>query len=319
MQYDVLLNNKYKLLSVLGSGTFGSVQLAENLQSGAPAAIKFLRRDSLTKYVENEIVNHSSLKHPHIIDFKEVFVTDDHVCIVMEYASDGNLFDYVRKREFLEEGEARWFFQQLMFAVDYFHKRGIANRDLKLENILLQRTPFSAKLLVKICDFGYSKSDMESAAKSRVGTIAYMAPEVLASQTGQHRYDGKLADIWSCGVTLFAMLCGEYPFGCPLANNKKQRHKDTFVMLQKMRAGEYEIPAPLDLSAECVSLISRMLCPDAAERITTQEILALPWFQYGLPPRSLHMNDDIMEKYAADIEERTAAAKQVVDVLAFAR
>lgn len=87
--------------------------------------------------METEIVNHSLMHHPHIIQFRDVFLTSKFICIVMEYAGTGTLHAYVRKFGHLKESVARWFFQQLALAVDFCHKKGVANRDIKLENTLL--------------------------------------------------------------------------------------------------------------------------------------------------------------------------------------
>jgi serine/threonine-protein kinase SRK2 len=92
----------------------------------------------VTKYVEAEIVNHSLMRHPHVIQFKEVFLSHRFICIAMEYATGGSLFQYVQRQGRLKEAVARWFFQQLVVGVDYCHRKGVANRDIKLENTLLQ-------------------------------------------------------------------------------------------------------------------------------------------------------------------------------------
>jgi serine/threonine-protein kinase SRK2 len=106
----------------------------------------------------------------------QVFLTENYLGIAMEYANGGDSFEYVRKKGGLHENEARWFFQQLIVALDYCHRKGVINRDVKLENTLIH---WARKPLLKICDFGYSK-DMkyQSAPASRVGTPAYLAPEV---------------------------------------------------------------------------------------------------------------------------------------------
>jgi serine/threonine-protein kinase SRK2 len=106
----------------------------------------------------------------------QVFLTEHYLGIAMEYANGGDSFEYVRKKGGLHENEARWFFQQLIVALDYCHRKGVINRDVKLENTLIH---WARKPLLKICDFGYSK-DMkyQSAPASRVGTPAYLAPEV---------------------------------------------------------------------------------------------------------------------------------------------
>ena len=90
-------------------------------------------------------------------------MTNEYICIAMEYATGGSLFHYVQKQTRLKEAVARWFFQQLIIGVDYCHKRGIANRDIKLENMLLQKVNGLPLPLLKICDFGYSTADFQAA------------------------------------------------------------------------------------------------------------------------------------------------------------
>lgn len=124
----------------------------------------------------------------------------------------------------MREDVARWIFQQLIFGLDYCHRKGVANRDIKLENVLLQSG--ARRPLVKLCDFGYSKhEDLDSAptwaslflvgflmdnSRSHVGTPDYMSPEIFKSGGGS--YDAKKADLWSCGVVLYVMVVGKYPF-----------------------------------------------------------------------------------------------------------
>lgn len=145
MQHNSLRDNeKYEFVKCLGKGSFGDVLLARNKASGESVAVKCLQRSKVSKYVEGEIVNHSRLRHPFVIQFKEVFLTSECICVAMEYANGGNLADFVKKggdcaaSRKLGEGDARWFFQQLIIGVEYCHKRGVANRDIKLENTLLQ-------------------------------------------------------------------------------------------------------------------------------------------------------------------------------------
>jgi len=126
-------------------------------------------------------------------------------------SAGGELFDLIQKAKRFTEDDARYFFQQLICGVEYLHDEGITHRDIKLENTLLGGPrPLT---LLKICDFGYSKSaEVErSKCKSTVGTPAYLAPEML----DQRQYDGPGVDVWSCGVMLYVMLVGSYPFEDP--------------------------------------------------------------------------------------------------------
>lgn len=141
----------------------------------------------------------------------QIFLTPRYLALVLEYANFGDLHTFVMTRGGLVEEQARWFFQQLILAVDFCHKMGISNRDIKLENILLAG---DSQPLLKLADFGFSKSEHgQSAPTTRVGTVMYMAPEVLTfSSKDNSSYDARKADVWSCGVVLYAMLSGRYPF-----------------------------------------------------------------------------------------------------------
>lgn len=241
----------------------------------------------MSKYVELEVLNHRWLKHPHIIKFHELFLTDRHICIVMEYASGGDLFKQVQTAKRLDEPAARWFFQQLIIALDYCHRKGavkpaVFNRDIKLENILLENVPGSLPL-VKICDFGYSKNDVVSQPKSKVGTLVYMAPEVVRG--GQ--YDGEKADLWSCGVMLYVMLVGRYPFNAD-KNAKPGLHTQS-VVKQIMNA-EWSIPPEISISSPCRELLTKLLLLNPAERISIASIQQHPWFLANLPQAALEIN-----------------------------
>ncbi|GIL70722.1 hypothetical protein Vretimale_3824 [Volvox reticuliferus] len=277
---------RYEKIKDLNSGTFGFVQLARDRDTGETWAVKFIERgDKITKYVEREIMNHQCLVHPHIVQFREVFLTPSHLSIVMEYAPGGDMFEYVVKKNGLREDEARWFFQQLIVGLDYCHRMGVVNRDIKLENTLLDSSP---RPLVKICDFGYSKHEkFQSAPGSRVGTPAYLAPEVILTTKGK-TYDGKIADIWSCGVMLYVMLVGAYPFERPEDKHDNQKLQK---MIQRILHVDYHIPSSVRTSEDCRDLLSKILVADPSKRITIEEIYNHPWYLKGLPPGVREMND----------------------------
>ncbi|KAG8068542.1 hypothetical protein GUJ93_ZPchr0005g15086 [Zizania palustris] len=189
----------------------------------------------------------------------------------MEYAAGGELFDRIIDRGRFSEDEARYFFQQLICGVSYCHHMKICHRDLKLENVLLDG---SSAPHLKICDFGYSKSSiLHSRPKSAVGTPAYIAPELLYLQ----EYDGKIADVWSCGVTLYVMLVGAYPF------EDRDDPNNITRTVKLIKAIQYEFPEQVYISADCRQLISRIFVSDPLKRITMQEIKSHPWFLKNLP------------------------------------
>ena len=208
------------------------------------------------KNVERESINHRQLSgHPNIVRFIEVFVTSTHLGISMEYASGGELFDRIVKAGRFSEDEARYFFQQLISGVEWCHREGVCHRDLKLENTLLDGRPAPR---LKICDFGYSKSAIfDSQPKSTVGTPAYIAPEVLSRK----QYAGEIADVWSCGVTLYVMLVGAYPFED--AKDPRNFRKT----IQKIMSVDYAFPKNLPLSRECFDLVGRIFVANPSKRI----------------------------------------------------
>ncbi|CAL0300779.1 unnamed protein product [Lupinus luteus] len=221
--------------------------------------------------VAREIINHRSLRHPNIIRFKEVVLTPTHLGIVMEYAAGGELFERICNAGRFSEDEARYFFQQLISGVCYCHSMQICHRDLKLENTLLDGSPAPR---LKICDFGYSKSSLlHSRPKSTVGTPAYIAPEVFS----RREYDGKMADVWSCGVTLYVMLVGAYPF------EDQEDPKNFRKTINRIMAVQYKIPDYVHISQDCRHLLSRIFVANPVRRVTIKEIKSHPWFLKNLP------------------------------------
>lgn len=227
-----------------------------------------------------------------------MFLTERYLGIAMELASGGDLFALVAASgKGLPEADARWYFQQIVCALDYCHRAGVANRDVKLENALLADPE---RPLVKLCDFGYSKHEVaQSAPGSRVGTPAYLAPEVVMA-TGGQTYDGKAADVWSCGVMLYAMLCACYPFGRPedasLPADARLR-----AMLRRILAADAAL-ADLAVSPPCADLLAGMLVADPSRRLTLSQVQRHPWFLEDLPAGVAELNDRLLEEQAAERE-----------------
>ncbi|KAJ8453163.1 hypothetical protein Cgig2_008047 [Carnegiea gigantea] len=226
--------------------------------------------------------------------------------------------------KYIERGnKARFFFQQLISGVSYCHAmkikmtygssfhfmmKQVCHRDLKLENTLLDGSPAPR---LKICDFGYSKSSVyHSQPKSTVGTPAYIAPEVLLRK----EYDGKaiidmelhsllqIADVWSCGVTLYVMLVGGYPFEDP------EEPKDFRKMIQRILSVHYTIPESINISQECRHLISRIFVADPESRITMPEIKRHDWFLKNLPA-------DLMDENMSNQFEEPEQPMQSIDAI----
>ncbi|KAL3132801.1 hypothetical protein ABBQ38_006728 [Trebouxia sp. C0009 RCD-2024] len=285
---------RYVKVAELGLGSSAFVLLAEDKQRMKDVAIKFINRGSNSiKTAGREILNQRlCCNHPNIIQFQEVFLTPEHLAIVSEYAPGGDLVDFIERHNTahdraLTECEARRLFQQLITGVDFCHQMGIANRDIKLENTLLM--DLSDRPVLKLCDFGYSKDELcASISKTMCGTPEYVAPEVLL----YNKYAGKMADIWSCGILLYCMLTGCFPF-----RRKEDEGLETPAVLQKMlpRILKADFQKPQGLTPECTDLLCRLLEVDPDKRITVQQILKHPWFTQDMPEGMANLNSDLLQ------------------------
>mmetsp|Transcript_7788 Transcript_7788/g.22165 ORF Transcript_7788/g.22165 Transcript_7788/m.22165 type:complete len:379 (+) Transcript_7788:187-1323(+) len=293
---------RYERLRDINSGSFGFVQECRDKVTGEKVAIKFVaRKDADTKtmkYHEREIVNHSRLHHPFIVELKDFFLLPKYQVSVMELADAGDLFDHVIQCGGLEEPIARRFFQQFIIGLEYCHSNGIVNRDIKPENTLLQSG--ADGLTVKMCDFGNSKDQEKgSQARTRVGSPQYMAPEVIeCPQT----YDGKKADMWSCGVMLYVMLMARYPF---LGPDEKMNHSKIF---QRMQAGAFLLKD--SLSDEVKSLVKSLMVVDPEQRMTLAEVKEHPWFTQDIPEGLLEMNETLQDR-----PSNLASAEEILRII----
>ncbi|KAK9113224.1 hypothetical protein Scep_020743 [Stephania cephalantha] len=295
-------SDRYELVRDIGSGNFGVARLMRDKQTKELVAVKYIERgEKIDENVQREIINHRSLRHPNIVRFKEVILTPTHLAIVMEFASGGELFERICNAGRFSEDEARFFFQQLISGVSYCHSMQVCHRDLKLENTLLDG---SAAPRLKICDFGYSKSSvLHSQPKSTVGTPAYIAPEVLLKK----EYDGKIADVWSCGVTLYVMLVGAYPFEDP------EDPKNFKKTIQRILSVQYSIPDYVHISPECRHLISRIFVGNPSMRITIPEIQNHEWFLKNLPADL--MNENAQSNQYVEPEEPMQSINDIMRII----
>mmetsp|Transcript_1691 Transcript_1691/g.5141 ORF Transcript_1691/g.5141 Transcript_1691/m.5141 type:complete len:524 (+) Transcript_1691:138-1709(+) len=258
----------YVLGKTLGIGSFGKVKLAVHKETGIKVAIKVLNKKKvqaldMNDKVWREINVLKLFSHPHIIRLYEVIDTPTDIYVIMEYVSGGELFDYIVAKGRLSEEEARRFFQQIIAGVEYCHKYMVVHRDLKPENLLLD-----AALNVKIADFGLSNMMKDGAfLKTSCGSPNYAAPEVISGQL----YAGSEVDMWSCGVILYALLCGNLPFDDENIAN----------LFKKIKGGVYSMPGYL--SEGCRDLIPRMLVVDPLMRINVSQLRQHSWFLTNLP------------------------------------
>ncbi|KAJ6797479.1 SNF1-related protein kinase catalytic subunit alpha KIN10-like [Iris pallida] len=264
---DLFLPN-YKLGKTLGIGSFGKVKIAKHVLTGHKVAVKILNRRKIKSMdmeekVRREIKILRLFMHPHIIRLYEVIETHSDIYVVTEYVQSGELFDYIVEKGRLPEDEARRFFQQIISGVEYCHRNLVVHRDLKPENLLLD-----SQHNIKIVDFGLSNVMRDGHfLKTSCGSPNYAAPEVISGKL----YAGPEVDVWSCGVILYALLCGTLPFDDASIPN----------LFKKIKSGLYTLPSHLSPVAR--DLIPRMLIVDPVKRVTIPDIRQHPWFQANLP------------------------------------
>uniref|UniRef100_A0A4W6F6C0 non-specific serine/threonine protein kinase n=1 Tax=Lates calcarifer TaxID=8187 RepID=A0A4W6F6C0_LATCA len=259
-QHKHNLKHRYEVMETLGKGTYGKVKKAvERL------AIKSIRKERITDdldkiHIQREIEITSSLRHSNIIRFHEVFESRDKIVIVMEYASRGELYDYIQERRRLPETEARSIFRQITSAVHYCHKNGVVHRDLKLENILLDQD-----LNVKLADFGLSNHFRRGTLlQTYCGSPLYAAPEIVKGLP----YQGPEVDCWALGVLLYALVYSSMPFD----------GGSHTTLTEQISQGRYHRPNP---PSDACALIDWLLTVRVDERATIEDVANHWWVNWG--------------------------------------
>ncbi|XP_066601191.1 serine/threonine-protein kinase BRSK2 isoform X2 [Prorops nasuta] len=251
----------YRLEKTLGKGQTGLVKLGVHCVLNKKVAIKIINREKLSESVlmkvEREIAIMKLIDHPHVLGLSDVYENKKYLYLVLEHVSGGELFDYLVKKGRLTPKEARRFFRQIISALDFCHSHSICHRDLKPENLLLDE-----KNNIKIADFGMaSLQPAGSMLETSCGSPHYACPEVIRGE----KYDGRKADVWSCGVILYALLVGALPFD---DDNLRK-------LLEKVKRGVFYIPH--FVPPECQNLLRGMIEVDPEKRLTLAEINKHMW------------------------------------------
>ena len=255
----------YLINSELGSGAFGKVYLGTHIPTNIPVAIKILNKFLLNQTPEDyELVNQELsilkiVKHRYIAQLYEIIETPQHIFIIMEYCEGKDLMDYILRKNKLSEIESNKFFRQLIIALIYLHKQNITHRDIKIDNMLLDKNND-----LKLVDFGLStKYNINNITLDQpCGTVVYAAPEVLEGK----EYDGMLIDVWSSGIVLYGLLAGYLPFN----------DTDDLVNKKNVIAGKIEYPS--FFSKNVVDLLSHMLETNEKKRYRLEDIIKHKWY-----------------------------------------
>uniref|UniRef100_A0A3Q2E6D0 MAP/microtubule affinity-regulating kinase 3 n=1 Tax=Cyprinodon variegatus TaxID=28743 RepID=A0A3Q2E6D0_CYPVA len=255
----------YRLLKTIGKGNFAKVKLARHLLTGREVAIKIIDKTQLNptslQKLFREVRIMKTLNHPNIVQLFEVIETEKTLYLVMEYASGGEVFDYLVAHGRMKEKEARAKFRQIVSAVHYCHQKNIVHRDLKAENLLLD-----ADSNIKIADFGFSNEFTEgSKLDTFCGSPPYAAPELFQGK----KYDGPEVDIWSLGVILYTLVSGSLPFD---GQNLKE-------LRERVLRGKYRVP--FYMSTDCEGILRRFLVLNPAKRCSLEQIMKDKWINVG--------------------------------------
>jgi len=282
---------------VIGEGTFATVRLAVNKQTGEQVAIKIMEKNKIVQNedkirIEREIKVLKNLRHPNIVHLYSVIQTDEKIYLITEYVKGKELFDYIVMKKKLSEDESCLFFQQIISGIEYLHKLKYVHRDIKPENLLINEETKE----LKIVDFGLSNivnNPSKDLLKSACGSPSYAAPEMLNGE----KYRAPPVDIWSCGVVLYAMICGYLPF----------EDDDNDALYDKICKGKFVIPN--HVSEKGRDLLNKILVTDPKKRLTINQIKSHPWFStYNDKGKLMVREGLLLSKYVVPIDEEVVSS-----------
>ena len=247
-------------MHIVGSGSYGQVYLALHFLNKKYYAIKHMDKKKLfsqlhsLESIQKEIDIQSRIDHPNIV--KLLYVKETHLSydLVMEYASNGSLFHYIRKYKGLNENKTFSLFIQVVNAINFMHSNDLIHRDIKPENILIFENN-----IIKLCDFGWCVKLEGHQRGTFCGTTEYMSPELV-----NHQVYGKEIDVWSLGILLYEMIHGYSPFR---PNKPKFNEKDVMENIKN-----HNLIFGKTVSDECKRLIYHLLDPDINKRYTVEDI-----------------------------------------------
>ncbi|XP_051121286.1 phosphoenolpyruvate carboxylase kinase 2-like [Andrographis paniculata] len=260
------LHRNYQLCEELGRGRFGVVYRCYSPAADASFACKSIYKHSISSDATDRSCLDAEPKIlqllagcPNVLRVHDVYEDDDYLHIVTDLCDGGDLFDRLSSGAPFSEPDAAAVLKQLMTAISFCHRIGVAHRDVKPDNIL-----FDSWGNLKLADFGSAELFEVSEMNGLVGTPYYVAPEVLMGRS----YDEKV-DVWSAGVILYIMLAGVPPF-------YGEGPEETFEAVLR---GNLRFPTKIfrSVSPEAKDLLRKMICRDASRRLSAEQVLRHPW------------------------------------------
>ena len=275
---------KYKIGKIIGKGAYALVKKVLDVQTNEKLAMKiyekknFINDINKKKCIQREISILNKVNHKNIVKLREVIHTNNHILIIMELIEGISMREYYnknikRKNNFNHlEKEIKYFFYQIFDCMNYLHKNHIAHRDIKLENILIEKNNN-----IKIIDFGFGMNNTDYNYRTNnnninfyklenffCGTPNYMPPEIICKK----RYIGEKADLWSLGILFYKMVMGDFPF----------KGKDEKELFKNVKTGKFKLKE--GLNENIVKIIKGLIVVNPDKRISCSEVLENKWIKY---------------------------------------
>ncbi|XP_028316813.1 SNF-related serine/threonine-protein kinase-like [Gouania willdenowi] len=296
--HDGKIAGLYDLDKTLGRGHFAVVKLARHVFTGEKVAVKVIDKTKLDPVARGHLFQEvrcmKMVQHPNVVRLYEVIDTATKLYLILELGDGGDMYDCIMKHEGgLSEEVAKCYFAQIVHAISYCHRLHVVHRDLKPENVVF----FEKQGIVKLTDFGFSnRFQPGKTLNTSCGSLAYSAPEILLGDA----YDAPAVDIWSLGVILFMLVCGQPPF-------QEANDSETLTMIMDCK---YTVPA--HISHDCTDLIGRMLQRDPQKRATLEQIECHKWLQGVDPSPATKLSTPLVSHRSLSEEEHGSIIQRMV-------
>ncbi|KAK2830135.1 hypothetical protein Q5P01_018066 [Channa striata] len=296
--HDGKIAGLYDLDKTLGRGHFAVVKLARHVFTGEKVAVKVIDKTKLDPVARGHLFQEvrcmKMVQHPNVVRLYEVIDTATKLYLILELGDGGDMYDCIMKHDGgLSEEVAKCYFAQIVHAISYCHRLHVVHRDLKPENVVF----FEKQGIVKLTDFGFSnRFQPGKKLNTSCGSLAYSAPEILLGD----EYDAPAVDIWSLGVILFMLVCGQPPF-------QEANDSETLTMIMDCK---YTVPP--HISHACRDLIGHMLQRDPKKRATLEEIEAHEWLQGVDPSPATKLSTPLVSHRSLSEEEHGSIIQRMV-------
>ncbi|XP_071375830.1 SNF-related serine/threonine-protein kinase-like [Centroberyx affinis] len=296
--HDGKIAGLYDLDKTLGRGHFAVVKLARHVFTGEKVAVKVIDKTKLDPVARGHLFQEvrcmKLVQHPNVVRLYEVIDTATKLYLILELGDGGDMYDCIMKHDGgLSEEVAKCYFAQIVHAISYCHRLHVVHRDLKPENVVF----FEKQGLVKLTDFGFSnRFQPGKKLNTSCGSLAYSAPEILLGD----EYDAPAVDIWSLGVILFMLVCGQPPF-------QEANDSETLTMIMDCK---YTVPP--HISHACRDLIDHMLQRDPKKRASLDQIEGHDWLQGVDPSPATKLSTPLVSHRSLSEEEHGCIIQRMV-------